>query len=217
MQAQANKQYEVIDPPCIAIGETQPFSPPACTEDIIEPIVYVEPHIIQKCGDVGKGPRPPDSPLIGIEGVKDIPSIMDEIESGETEGRTLMTFAKMQVPQALRESYLLSNSDFELHANEAVENKEELKETSTSVEEIKEAITTEEAGGKLTVTVVEVPVVVAPFKDLMSPSAKKPSGRIEAASPMSRGRSQQTPTTAGSKKNLKDYPLREMAAQNGLY
>lgn len=33
--------------------------------------------------------------------------------AGETEGKTKMAFAKMQTPQSLRESYLLTDADFE--------------------------------------------------------------------------------------------------------
>ena len=33
--------------------------------------------------------------------------------AGDTEGKTKMAFAKMQTPQSLRESYLLTDADFE--------------------------------------------------------------------------------------------------------
>ena len=40
---------------------------------------------------------------------------MEELDAGDTEGKTKMAFAKMQVPNELRGQYLLDDKDFEVN------------------------------------------------------------------------------------------------------
>jgi hypothetical protein len=56
----------------------------------------------------------------------DHPSVIDDLDAGDSEAvRTKMTFAKMQTPPELRESFMFEDKDFEMQDN----NREESDET----------------------------------------------------------------------------------------
>lgn len=65
-----------------------------------------------KGGAAGKGPEPPEPPIMSTEGSAQYPNLTDELEAGESEGKTKMAFAKMQVPTNIREAYILVDADF---------------------------------------------------------------------------------------------------------
>jgi hypothetical protein len=65
-----------------------------------------------KGGAAGKGPEPPEPPIMSTEGSAQYPNLTDELEAGESEGKTKMAFAKMQVPSNIREAYILVDADF---------------------------------------------------------------------------------------------------------
>jgi len=65
-----------------------------------------------KGGAAGKGPEPPEPPIMSTEGSAQYPNLTDELEAGETEGKTKMAFAKMQVPSNVRDAFLLADQDF---------------------------------------------------------------------------------------------------------
>lgn len=117
--------------------DARSFKAPVCTKEVMASVIFEEEFVVQKCSDVGRGPPPPEPPTLGVEGAKDLSNIMDEIDCGEqpTDGRTLMTFAKMQVPQTLKENYLLDNSDFELHSEAGDDGYSWEEEASDRVEE----------------------------------------------------------------------------------
>lgn len=79
-----------------------------------------------KGGAAGKGPEPPEPPVMSTEGSAQYPNLTDELEAGESEGKTKMAFAKMQVPSNIREAYILVDADFiiekEVVEDEAVVN-----------------------------------------------------------------------------------------------
>lgn len=68
-------------------------------------------------GAAGKGPDPPEPPAMTIDGSSEYPNMAEELDAGEIEGKTKMAFAKMQVPQNVKESHLLSDTDFMLNAD----------------------------------------------------------------------------------------------------
>jgi len=66
-------------------------------------------------GSAGKGPNTPDPPIFDSEengSSKNVDFASDLIDANETEGKSKMAFAKMQVPEDLRESYKLVDEDF---------------------------------------------------------------------------------------------------------
>jgi len=75
---------------------------------------------VKKGGHAGNGPEPPEIKVISIDGSTEYPNMTEELESNEIEGKTKMAFAKMQVPQVLKESFLFSDNDFVLHSNTTV-------------------------------------------------------------------------------------------------
>lgn len=65
-------------------------------------------------GAAGKGPDPPEPPSMTIDSSSEYPTMAEEIDSGEIEGKTKMAFAKMQVPQNVKDIYILTDTDFML-------------------------------------------------------------------------------------------------------
>jgi len=65
-------------------------------------------------GAAGKGPDPPEPPSMTIDSSSEYPSMAEEIDSGEIEGKTKMAFAKMQVPQNVKDIHVLTDTDFML-------------------------------------------------------------------------------------------------------
>ena len=70
---------------------------------------------VTKGGAAGKGPEPPEPPVMSTDGSAQYPNMMEELDGGESEGKTKMAFAKMQIPSNLREAYLLTDTDFSLN------------------------------------------------------------------------------------------------------
>lgn len=198
-----NKQQEVVDPPIIVPVDTKSFKAPLCSRENIKIQIYEEKHTVQRCGDVGKGPKPPEPPIIGFEGAKDIPNIMDEIESGDTnDGRTLMTFAKMHIPQALKENYLMTDADFELHRDEESIVEEYSWEAETSNDE------------NTSFAPVEAkPVLQEPIPD--SPPRSEPNQSPDISPAKSMQANNIIPKTVPNSKE--SLPLKEIASQHGLY
>lgn len=60
-----------------------------------------------------RGPAPPEPPRMVSESTGNYPSMVDDLDAGDMEGRTKMAFAKMQTPTELRESYVFDDADFE--------------------------------------------------------------------------------------------------------
>lgn len=81
-------------------------------------VIQVE---IAKGDSAGRGPPPPEPPTMETESSVDHPSVVEELDSGETEGKTKMAFAKMQIPFELRDSYLFDDRDFEVRDDDASE------------------------------------------------------------------------------------------------
>mmetsp|Transcript_1033 Transcript_1033/g.1708 ORF Transcript_1033/g.1708 Transcript_1033/m.1708 type:complete len:1654 (-) Transcript_1033:97-5058(-) len=92
---------------------------PACQAEISEnptEAQWFEKVKVTNGGAAGKGPEPPEPPAMTIDGSSEYPNMAEELDSGEVEGKTKMSFAKMQVPQAVRDMHLLSDTDFMLNA-----------------------------------------------------------------------------------------------------
>jgi hypothetical protein len=92
---------------------TEDATPPACVHDEITDTLWFAPKVSNSGGAPGKGPPPPDPPSLASEESGSYTSIVDEPEL-DADGRTKMSFAKMQTPQALRDSCMLTDADFEM-------------------------------------------------------------------------------------------------------
>lgn len=93
---------------------------PACAAEISQnptEAQWFEKVKVTNGGAAGKGPDPPEPPATSIDGSSEYPNMAEELDAGEIEGKTKMAFAKMQVPQGVKESHLLSDTDFMLNAD----------------------------------------------------------------------------------------------------
>jgi len=63
-------------------------------------------------GAAGKGPEAPDPPQISSDSSTAYPNMIEELDGNEMDGKTKMAFAKMQVPSAMRETFVLGDGDF---------------------------------------------------------------------------------------------------------
>ena len=52
------------------------------------------------------------------ESTGNYPSMVDDLDAGDMEGRTKMAFAKMQTPAELKESYVFDDADFDVQQDE---------------------------------------------------------------------------------------------------
>lgn len=52
------------------------------------------------------------------ESTGNYPSMVDDLDAGDMEGRTKMAFAKMQTPVELKESYVFDDADFDVQQDE---------------------------------------------------------------------------------------------------
>jgi hypothetical protein len=80
---------------------------------------------------------------MSIDGSSEYPSMAEELDAGEIEGKTKMAFAKMQVPQNVKESHLLSDTDFMLNVDR--EQEESVNENSSVGELSMEDVEAQEA------------------------------------------------------------------------
>ena len=93
------------------------LQPPQCINEIsLTPTdsQWFERVKVANGGAAGKGPDPPEPPSMTIDSSTEYPSMAEEIDAGEIEGKTKMAFAKMQVPQNVKDIYILSDTDFML-------------------------------------------------------------------------------------------------------
>lgn len=66
-------------------------------------------------GAAGRGPPAPEAEQMSTESSIDHPSVIDDLDTGDSEAvRTKMTFAKMQAPAELRDSYIFDDRDFDI-------------------------------------------------------------------------------------------------------
>lgn len=104
---------EEISVPVFSPPTLKDLTPPECISDPLTEALWYETKVVVAGGAAGKGPDSPEPPSMSVDGSSQYPSMMEEQDSGESEGKTKMAFAKMQTPQSLRESYLLTDADFE--------------------------------------------------------------------------------------------------------
>ena len=93
------------------------LQPPQCINEIsLTPTdsQWFERVKVANGGAAGKGHDPPEPPSMTIDSSTEYPSMAEEIDAGEIEGKTKMAFAKMQVPQNVKDIYILSDTDFML-------------------------------------------------------------------------------------------------------
>lgn len=109
------------------------MSADACLESC-----WFSERLLVKGGPAGKGDVLPEPPQMVIDGSKEYPSMMEELDTGETEGKTKMAFAKMQIPNELRDKYVLQDKDFEL--NESQNDKESPNGVSVEAMEKEDAL-----------------------------------------------------------------------------
>ena len=93
--------------------------PPTCAQEISQnptEAQWFEKVKVTNGGAAGKGPDPPEPPAMSVDGSSEYPNMAEELDAGETEGKTKMAFAKMQIPPNVKDSHLLSDTDFMLNA-----------------------------------------------------------------------------------------------------
>lgn len=119
------------------------------TQSVADAIWFCE-FVVSFGGAAGKGPDPPGPPLMQSEGSTQYPTLSEDVETSEMEGKTKMAFAKMQIPQDLRTSYLMSDKDFEIKQEEdSLEGSEVLEASLTEAENSNNIL---EAGSKMVAT-----------------------------------------------------------------
>lgn len=91
--------------------------------------------VLTKGGAAGKGESLPEPPQMKIDGAKEYPLLGEEIPvDSDSEGKTKMAFAKMQVPADLKSQYLLDDKDFEVGNDKKEETKvEEIEDNAATV------------------------------------------------------------------------------------
>jgi hypothetical protein len=67
---------------------------------------------VTKGGAAGKGPEPPEPPAMSTDGSAQYPNMMEELDGGEADGKTKMSFAKMQIPTSMKDQHIMTDSDF---------------------------------------------------------------------------------------------------------
>ena len=81
---------------------------------------WFSPVAVAKGGAAGKGPDAPEPPAITTEGSLQFPSMSEELDGGDSEGKSKMAFAKMQVPQNIKEGHVLTENDFKINYDETL-------------------------------------------------------------------------------------------------
>jgi hypothetical protein len=89
---------------------------PSCKHEamMVQDRCWFANKIVTPGGDAGKGPEAPQPTMDEDDKKNEYNITLDELESGDAEGRTKMAFAKMQPPADLREKYQLTETDFAL-------------------------------------------------------------------------------------------------------
>jgi hypothetical protein len=183
----AGKSDDNFVPPVIAKADAKQTSAPV-SFDNVEISKFsastVPFHLRNEAtpGDfASKGPPAPVPPQLSSENSADFPSMIEDLDAGETEGRTKMSFAKMQVPSEVRNAYLFEEREYDIR--------------KTGEEEEEDAMKPSTAEGEGDFTVLSL--------DTGEPSTSGVENE-EAATlprPSSRG-SKLTPVGSGSKSNL---------------
>jgi hypothetical protein len=177
-------------------------------------------HAAAVTGDFAvRPPPPPQPPAMASESSGDHPSMVDDLDAGESEGRTKMSFAKMQTPQELRESYVFDDHDFDVHEENDVIEVASSGDDAGSLEnspigglpDSQEVTLTKESGDEST---NKVEFVENRTSGIAGPSGASPNKhrRAPQLAPVS-------PTSASSShvKKKADFTVEEKAVQLGLY
>ena len=99
--------------------KTQP-SPRCASETMVDDAWWYAEKIISIGGAAGKGPEAPKPASLPEDVGSDSQLIVDEIDQ-ETENKTKMAFAKMQIPSELKTKFILTETDFALNENNETE------------------------------------------------------------------------------------------------
>ena len=119
-----NKHDDQYDPPTIIKMDAKQNGMPKSAKGTLLSKILQTPRIwtredVTTTGDYAiRAPPPPEPPPMVSENSGDHPSMVDDLDAGESEGRTKMAFAKMQTPLELRESYVFEDHDFEVNQEE---------------------------------------------------------------------------------------------------
>jgi hypothetical protein len=113
------KSAEDYAPYYIIPLKVENLPPPECVKEVINDAQWFDPHNPISGGAAGKGPEPPEPPVIALVGSSEYPLMAEDIEIVETnDGKMKMAFAKMQIPSELKSSYILTDNDFENYQDE---------------------------------------------------------------------------------------------------
>lgn len=116
----AGKSDDNFIPPVIAKADAKQSSVPTSFDNtaLSKYTVSTAPWHLEKEATPGdfasKGPPAPEPPELSSENSADFPSMIEDLDAGETEGRTKMSFAKMQVPSEVRNAYLFDEQEYDI-------------------------------------------------------------------------------------------------------
>jgi hypothetical protein len=137
----AGKSDDNFVPPVIAKADTKHASPPVSFDNVelskfSASTVPFHLHNEATPGDfASRGPPAPEPPQLSSENSADFPSMIEDLDAGETEGRTKMSFAKMQVPSEVRNAYLFEEREYDIRkVGEEEEEEEEQEEKPMATE-----------------------------------------------------------------------------------
>lgn len=131
---------EFILPLALPLSESK-LQPPGCTKDILLTILqrntacWYSKVVVAKGGAAGKGPDPPDPPTLANEEQSRYGNMSEELDFSEADAKPRMSFAKMQIPSNLKESYLLTDVDFMI--NNDREDNNTIAETDSTTSEMR--------------------------------------------------------------------------------
>lgn len=158
-----------------------------------------------------RAPPPPEPPAMVSENSGDHPSMVDDLDAGESEGRTKMAFAKMQTPLELRESYVFEDHDFEVNQEEesiaASSEQEELQSHNRGNMDDTQELFFEET-------------TAPPDEKVNDKEGSKTSNRSNISSPQHRKGVKSENSPRGTEKKKTEHStvsVGEKAAQLGLY
>lgn len=219
-----NKNDDTYDPPTIIKMDIKQNGLPKSSDGISLAKQAVSPnpwymHAAAVTGDFAvRPPPPPQPPAMASESSGDHPSMVDDLDAGESEGRTKMSFAKMQTPQELRESYVFDDHDFDVHEENDIIEVASSGDDAGSLEhspvrgqpDVEEVVLTKESGNESTSNndIAENRASGNNSHSVTSPKHR----RAPQLAPVS-------PTSASSShiKKKTEFTVEEKAVQLGLY
>jgi hypothetical protein len=104
---------------------------PSCVDDAVYEGEWYDVYVCKKGGAASKGPEPPSPPSMTMDGNSQYPTMEEAEVNQDTETKSKMAFAKMQVPLEMRSSFMLSEEELTIKMTD-IENEDEEDDLSES-------------------------------------------------------------------------------------